>query len=536
MSLTEAEKSFISRYVTDTESDVFALTNMPDIVKGALFSRYSRSPNDLRTTLLKEFIQNPESNFHEIVPAVEINNLSIEKAEAFYDRVLVGYGDDSIAELAGAHIAAENISSLAGDILTDARIGISPLEKSARYVKFGAGNLQFYTPPELTLGSKIRLRYRSLMGRLFELYDNAWPDVQQVIENDAPFENYECTPRAYKAAVDAKTCDVLKNILPASRLTNVGMFGNGRAYEGMLTKLISHGTQESADLYDEMLSTLKIVLPMFVKRHKYEPRYHTDYTPQINPDNIARAKSVLHWGTGGRETSVRLIDHQISEYSNNIFNSLVAAAIDYPRYPHETFISKVYEVLGYPGLQQQQIDQFSFHRENRRQKPGRAFELVDFTFEIFASYGAFRDLHRHRMATIIRQPLQASANDITVCRELRQCEKWYEELLKLLKDISELYDDIAGEQGMEIPVAEYCVPRLCNVGWLMKLNARELYWLTELRSGAQGHPEYRAIAQSMWRLANKRNPTIMGKAMVDFNEYPLPRIEVEHKKDDKVLP
>src|SRR5207245_4066837 len=66
----------------------------------------------------------------------EEEEVASDRAEAFYERVLVGYGDDSVAELAGAHIATEGVSTLAAKALEDSRIGLSPLEKSTRYVRF----------------------------------------------------------------------------------------------------------------------------------------------------------------------------------------------------------------------------------------------------------------------------------------------------------------------------------------------------------------------------------------------------------------
>src|SRR6266480_3766785 len=81
--------------------------------------------------------------------------LDARRAEEFYERVLVGYGDDSVAELAGAHVAVERVSNLAAKALEDSRIGISPLEKSTRYVRFDrpdpAGRYAYHRGPELTV-------------------------------------------------------------------------------------------------------------------------------------------------------------------------------------------------------------------------------------------------------------------------------------------------------------------------------------------------------------------------------------------------
>ena len=143
---TPEEQVILSSYVTNTDRSVFVLTNLPEVIKGALFSRYSRSTLGLRTLLLRDFIQEKESGFPDMQTGSNQSNsakkteLAIEYAQKFYDRILDGYGDDSIGELGGAHLALENISILATKTVEDARIGGSPLEKSTRYVTFAEKN------------------------------------------------------------------------------------------------------------------------------------------------------------------------------------------------------------------------------------------------------------------------------------------------------------------------------------------------------------------------------------------------------------
>ena len=129
---TEEQKRLLDHYVTNTTSSVFVLRNLPEVIKGALFSRYSRSSLGLRSLLLKEFIQGEETEFQQITGQFEKDDkqlLAIKKAQNFYDRILDGYGDDSIGELGGAHLAIENVSMIAAKEIEDSRIGGSPLDK-----------------------------------------------------------------------------------------------------------------------------------------------------------------------------------------------------------------------------------------------------------------------------------------------------------------------------------------------------------------------------------------------------------------------
>ena len=97
---TPEEQQILSQFFTNLDKDVFCLINLPEVVKGALFSRYSRSSNSLRKVLLKEFIQMPGVGLQDIIDNkvdAQRQFVAIQKAEEFYDRILVGFGDDSVA-------------------------------------------------------------------------------------------------------------------------------------------------------------------------------------------------------------------------------------------------------------------------------------------------------------------------------------------------------------------------------------------------------------------------------------------------------
>src|SRR6476646_5372702 len=168
---TDAESAVLARFFTNMDRPVFALRNLPEVVKGALFSRYSRTEKSLRRVLLDEFVNAPDSGFDRLAgnEGVADDMVAVRRAEDFYERVLVGYGDDSVAELAGAHVAVERVSTLAAKALEDSRIGISPLEKSTRYVRFDRpgpdGRHLYYRGKELAHPD-----YERTADALFEAY------------------------------------------------------------------------------------------------------------------------------------------------------------------------------------------------------------------------------------------------------------------------------------------------------------------------------------------------------------------------------
>ena len=226
------QRQVLARYFTNLDQDVFVLINLPEVVKGALFSRYSRSPKSLRQLLWDEFIsRSEETGFGQLVSDTANNRLvDTDKAEAFYDRVLVGFGDDSVAELAGVHLAVENVSQIVvKNYLEDNRIGISPLEKSTRYVRYDDqvnGRYRYYLEPTL-LQSEFAADYKQVNDQLFITYSELLSRMLDWVKQRYP-KSAETKQWVYNSTVRAKACDICRELLPMSTLTNVGLYGNDK--------------------------------------------------------------------------------------------------------------------------------------------------------------------------------------------------------------------------------------------------------------------------------------------------------------------
>src|SRR5215208_6614723 len=268
---TEAERALLAPFVTDLDAPIFGLRNLPEVVKGALFSRYSRTDKSLRRILLDEFIQAPESGFVAIVGGAAATGteqlVAIRQAEAFYERVLVGYGDDSVAELGGAHVACEGISNIAAKALEDSRLGISPLEKSTRYVVFNRkldGCYRYAREPQI-MTSRHAGCYEAALDGLFDAYSTLLEPTIAAVRARTPRDE-GTSERAYNSATRAKACDLLRGLLPMATLTNVGLFGNGRAFEYLLTRLYASPLAELPALAADMQAALDALIPSFVKR------------------------------------------------------------------------------------------------------------------------------------------------------------------------------------------------------------------------------------------------------------------------------
>ncbi|MDO8553942.1 MAG: FAD-dependent thymidylate synthase [Candidatus Micrarchaeota archaeon] len=527
---TPDEEKILAPFMTNLDKPIFALVNLPEVVKGALFSRYSRTTKSLRRVLLEEFILNKDMGFKEIVNHQTDSGteqvVAIKKAEEFYDRVLVGYGDDSVAELAGAHVAIEQVSNIATKILQDSRLGLSPLEKSTRYVYFDQkvnGKWQYYEEPTI-MQSEFADNYVKTCDLLFETYAKLIEKMSKYFMDKYP-KTAEVSDRAYNSTIRAKTCDVLRGLLPASTLTNMGFFGDGRAYEYLLTKLYASNLAESKQIAKMLQEELAKVIPSFVKRanDKYGQSMQEYWTATSN-ETRKKVETTLAGFKHDNDREVTLVDYDKDA------DEKISAAILYQY--SDLSMEQCLIIARNMGAQDKDdlVSSYLGKRGNRRHKPGRAFEHAYYTFDILANFGAYRDLHRHRVLTQTRQQL-STKHGYTLPPEL--IEAGFESEFKNAMDIAkQTYEKIAEKLPEQ---AQYVVPLAYKIRWNIKLNAREAIHMCELRSMQQGHIDYRKVAQEMFTEINKVHPMI-GKHFnfMDMKSYDFERLESEKKLDKKL--
>jgi thymidylate synthase ThyX len=528
--LTEQEGYLLQPFVTNLDRPVFGFRNLPEVVKGALFSRYSRSEKGLRRILLDEFIQAPEADFAGIVGEAASRHtdqlVAIQKAEAFYDRVLIGYGDDSVAELGGAHIACEGISNIAAKALEDSRLGISPLEKSTRYVPFNKkvnGRYLYYRELSI-MASSHAARYEATLDHLFDTYSALIDPLLSWVQACTPREE-STSERAYASATRAKTLDLLRGLLPMATLTNVGLFGNGRAFEYLLVKLAASPHAEVQGLGLAMQQELDQMIPSFVKRAKTERGQQYVRYLATNCDRTAALAQKLTENLPSQSSS--LVD--LVEYDPDAEVKIVAAIL-YPQTDLGFEQLTAYAASLSAAEKLEIINTYIGERAVRFHHPGRAFEETYYTFDVLADLGAYRDLHRHRVLTQERQRYTVQ-HGYEVPPELAAANlaKSYCEALDKAAETAEIISQDLPE------AAQYGVPFAYRVRWRMKLNLREAYHFIELRSSRQGHPGYRAIAQAMYQQLQTVHPVLVANMhFVDLNDYALERLAAEQRLDAKL--
>jgi len=532
---TETQIKILESYVTNTSGHIFALRNLPEVIKGALFSRYSRSNLGLRELLLKEFVSNEEeAAFAAIAGKIDdhttaLQQAALKKAQNFYDRILDGYGDDSIGELGGAHLALENVSMLAAKVIEDSRIGGSPLEKSTRYIYFDQkvkGEYLFYREPVL-MTSAYRDLYINTCNMLFETYSKLIPPLTSLLEDKTPKDPTQ-SKVAYGAALRSKVLDCLRGILPAGTLTNMGVYGNGRFFESVLHKLHCHPLVELQEIGRRSCDELTKVIPSFVRRA--QPTHHTHQNfanfYEAMRTEISRVTEQQSWfSEKGADPGVRLLEYDpasvIKVAATLLFansNKGLGELMEFCRRLPNEEISRI-------------LDSASNARESRRNKSPRALESALFTFEIISDFGVYRDLHRHRMLTQERQLLSCDYG-FYVPPEIAgtNLEAAYN---AALLQAAEVYNTIGKELREE---AQYVVPMAYNVRWYFTINLRALQWLCELRSQPAGHMSYRYVAQAMAQQVSRVFPEFERFfKFVDFEGYELGRLGQEQRRVDKQL-
>jgi thymidylate synthase ThyX len=510
---TDAERTRLQAHFTNLDRPVFALVNMPETVKGALFARYSRYPGTLRRLFLDEFADDVPGD------AVGFDAGEGERAARLYERIFLGYGDDSVAQLGGAHVACEWVSNVLTKVLQRPRLG-AYLEQSTRYIAYdapmpsgrdGASSYRYYRDAEL--GPE----YAHAMDQLFAIYSGALPRVSRWAAEQFPRAEGEAEA-AHARAIQAKALDLLRGLLPASSLSHMGIFATGQTYEQLILHLLAHPLPEARSYGEMILREIKAVMPSFVARVE-RPDRGGEWVAYLEGRARAGARWSQRLGIDTAEDedlsrpSVRLLRAEGDE------DDLLAALLFESATTDEEAVRGAIAELD-PGAKAEMLSDLVGVRANRRHRPGRGFEALRYRFEIVSDYGAFRDLQRHRMLTIQWQSLSPDLGaGVPEQVMLSGCGAEYRRAL----DVSRREFERIASAGLP-HAAPYALCLGYRIRYILDLNARAAMQLIELRSGREGHPSYRAVAHEMHAQIAAVHPAVAA-AMRHVDTETEPRLE-----------
>lgn len=520
---TPEEAAALAPYFTNIDQPVFALINLPETVKGALFARYSRSPKSLRRLFLDEF--------HEQVAGqqpAQSQGVGAERAEQLYQRVFNDYGDDSVAQLGGVHIACEDVSNLLTKVLERGRL-MAYLEQSTRYIPYTQrrnGQWRYLVPAELD-GHPLRAEYVATLDATFEIYARWIDPMREWFEARYPKAPGD-SDAVYRSATRAKALDTLRGLLPAATRSNVGIYGTGQAYEALLLRMRAHPLAEMRECADQMLTELRKVVPAFFTRVDQPDRggRWSAYLADTRARTAEVAARLTTGVAGERRDEVTLADWD----PDGEVKVVAAALYTSTQLPDDQLLALARRLS--PEERADVLRAYVGDRANRRHKPGRAFERTSYRFDVLTDYGAFRDLQRHRLCTIDWQSLTV-AHGFTQPDAIVEAggDADWRAVMTRCADLCEALREA------DLPlVAQYVVPMAYRVRFLMDMNAREAMHVIELRTAPQGHPAYRRVCQQMHTLIDQQaghHAIAAAMSYADHSVVELERLQEERRLEAK---
>jgi thymidylate synthase ThyX len=524
---TPEETRALTPYFTNTDRPVFVLRNLPETVKGALFARYSRSAKSVRRLFLDEFLGQMGADAHAQGERQD-TGVGSERADKLYARVLNEYGDDSVAQLGGAHIACEGVSNVLTKVLEWGRL-MAYLEQSTRYVPYTdrpGGRWKYHVPAELD-GSPLRETFVRTLDNAFETYARWIPAMDAHFRAKYP-KSTEDSEGVYKSVIRAKALDTLRGLLPAATTSNVGLFGTGQAFEALLLRMFAHPLEEARGCAQQMLTELRHVIPAFLARLDQPNRggRWIDYFAETRRAFDAVAAPFVTEAIAEPRDEVTLTDFD----PDGEIKVVAAALYNVSALPDDQLLALARRLS--PDDRAAILRAYVGTRANRRHKPGRAFERTSYRFDVLADYGAFRDLQRHRLLTLDWQPLSArhGYTEPAAIEEAGALADWR----VVMEQSAALYEQLIAN-GLR-DAAPYAVVMAYRVRFYMDMNAREAMHVIELRTSPQGHPSYRRVCQLMHRaIAEKAGHGAIAGAMqfVDHSSVELERLQSERNMETK---
>lgn len=518
---TAEQRRLLEPYFGNVDSPVFVLTNLPEVVKGALFARYSRSAKTVRRLFLDEFVDHVQTRATQ-------DPVGLERADRLFARVFSQYGDDSVAQLGGAHIACEGVSNVLTKVLERGRL-MSYLEQSTRYVPYTDrpdGRWKYAVPGELMSADQSLLStFSETLDRAFETYARWIEPVQMHFSSLYP-KSADDSDGVYRSAIRAKALDALRGLLPAATRSNVGLYGSGQAYEALLLRMRASDLVEARDVAALMLPELRKVIPAFLVRVDLPER--GERWSQYLAETRSTTQRLTQETVGGIEPDSRS-EVTLTDFDPDGEVKVVAAALYVSsRLPEDQLLEiartmttedRVRVLRAYVGA-----------RANRRHRPGRALERATYCFDVLSDYGAFRDLQRHRMLSIDWQLLgpREGYSAPAVIEDVGAIGEWR----RVMEESANLHHAL--EAATSPLVAQYAVSMAYRIRFYMHMNAREAMHVIELRTAPQGHPAYRRVCQTMHRLIGEHaghHAIADAMTFADHSDVELERLESERASE-----
>jgi thymidylate synthase ThyX len=468
--------------MTSPKRRVLALAPMPPEKSAYALARYSRSPDSIEDSL--RWVHG-------------------HSAEKFWEQFYFDYGHASIADLGHVIICFEGISELAAIHIEDESLWDGQA-KSSRYQDFSPGGIFV---PESIQGTPVEATYRGIAGRLQQAYESLHLPIKEHLIRVTPKPD-DMKPAAYDRAMNARTFDVTRYLLPLASTTNVGQVVSIRTLEKQISRLLSLPVAElraigedlkgacaapPVNLWGELCGqTAGLNEPLAPTLARYARA--SDYVIKTYPDLKQFAAERLRLGAVHLSEPVELVEAHdpLDELAATLLYRITA-------YPYRQILAAVRE---WTEKDKQEVVEVGLRWRGPHDELLKEFHCgYGFIFDILMDLGGWRDLHRHRRCQQVRQDF-TTIHGYEIPGALK--EAGAEALYRTALD--EVKEQLEGLGASHPEAAAYLTPFGFRTRCLFKMDYAEAEYIARLRSGVKGHFSYRRIAWLIQQALHARYP------------------------------
>jgi thymidylate synthase ThyX len=457
--------------------DVYSLSDYPEEIKGIATAKCSRSPNTFKQ---------------------DADLLTSEKAAELHEKIVVGYGHNSVADMSFGSLCFEGISTLMAETLFDIQTGKFQA-KSSRYVAFSRQRVVQPFDDYAGAGKK----YRWAIDSLFDAYENLFPAVLDWVKQQP---NMADKP---DAVIKARAFDALRYLLPLGCRTNVGTRFSSRDTAYLVRVLRSHPLDEAQALADRIVTASQVETPTLLRHAEHQPLF----------DNVNRLNLYDKTRQGTPNcTFVHMVEHDQGALYKVLDTMGFEAGLGYN-------YSDMEERADARIAGERVLNQYMAQRKTRHDPVPHGFRRVRYHFTIQSDFGAWKDLRRHRRCELFREEHFTARLGWTTPQDIvdigvnnPDVEKVYH---RALREASEVWAELSVLYPAE---AQYLVTHAHIQPWEINLDLEQLYYIGELRTEPFGHISYRRIAATMVEQAAHREPGLFQHILV----HPVEGVEAHH--------
>lgn len=508
------------------ERNIFSVWGVKPEVGGYGIAKYSRSHKSYQET---------------------IQSLDQKKADSFYKKFYLEYKHKSVADLAHIIVIFENISNIAREALWDDSL-LDGQESSTRYLDFRGKGVHL---PQEIRGSSYEQEFEKLAEEMIAK-NAAFQDLLRVylVDKLKKQKKYSQTSENNLAQIaKSKVFDIARYLLPAGHYTNLGLIASGRTFERLANNLLAHPLKDIQEVGNDLKKALAQRASFVPSQGKIAQLVETiaaKSDESLNKDiNLLRKE--LNFNIKALPTIGNFI--QIRQYPNKTFQEIrkwIQGNVNIKRVDSltrekvvlirshnlelETLTTLLYKLTSYsyrqllhfvqklPVKKRKELFKLVYKnrddREELLRETSSGYRLI---FDISSEFGTHKDLHRHRRCIKITKPFNAEHGYITPQQiiDAGLANKYQEAMNKVGKFAQKLEKE--KDQAIKM-----CSAYLLGYGWrrrfLMKMDARELQYIAELRTRPEGHFAYREIAWLMYQEFKKRFP-YQSEYIKTYNPY-----------------